>query len=49
VSGHFLIEDGKLIEMSVTPYDAEDHLQALLADHPQLLAGDWPAPSTGSR
>jgi hypothetical protein len=38
--GIFLIrEDGGLVEMSERPYDSEDLLQRLLADHPSVLAG----------
>jgi hypothetical protein len=32
--------DNKLSELIETPYDSEDLLQALLADHPSVLAGD---------
>ena len=37
----FLIQaDGKLVEMSSEPYDSEALLQELLADYPNLLAGE---------
>src|SRR4051794_21450839 len=40
-SGIFLIQnDGQLVEMSEQPYDSEDLLQRLLAEYPNLLAGD---------
>lgn len=32
--------DGSLVRMERTPYDSEDLLQTLLADYPDLLAGD---------
>jgi hypothetical protein len=32
--------DGGLVEMSEEPYDSEDLLQGLLAQHPNLLTGD---------
>lgn len=32
--------DGRLVEMREQPYDSEDLLQKLLADYPNLLAGD---------
>jgi len=39
--GIFLIQaDEQLVEMTEQPYDSEDLLQALLAKHPSLLAGD---------
>jgi len=39
--GIYLIHnDGRLIEMSQQDYDSEDLLQGLLAQHPNLLAGD---------
>jgi hypothetical protein len=39
--GIYLIqEDGSLVEFSQRPYDSEDLLQKLLADYPNLLAGD---------
>src|SRR5215216_233948 len=39
--GIFLIDnDGRLIEMNEEAYDSEDLLQGLLAQHPNLLAGD---------
>jgi hypothetical protein len=42
VSGKiFLIQhDGGLVPMSEQPYDSEDLLQRLLADYPDILAGD---------
>jgi hypothetical protein len=33
-------DDGRLVEMSEQPYDSEGVLQRLLADYPNLLAGD---------
>jgi hypothetical protein len=37
----FLLQDRTgLIEMTEQPYESEDLLQALLADHPSVLAGD---------
>ena len=36
----FIKQGGTLIEMTEQPYDAESVLQQLLADHPNLLAGD---------
>lgn len=39
--GVFLIhQNGKLVEMQEQPYNSEDLLQRLLADYPQLLAGE---------
>jgi hypothetical protein len=39
--GIYLIQgDGKLVRMEEQPYDSEDLLQGLLADYPNLLAGD---------
>ncbi len=39
--GVYLIqEDGGLVEMAERPYDSEDLLQRLIAEHPNLLAGD---------
>jgi hypothetical protein len=35
-----LQDDGRLVEMHELPYNSEDLLQALLADHPKLLAGE---------
>jgi hypothetical protein len=41
MSGVFLIQaDGSLSELIERPYDTEDVLQSLLAQHPSLLAGD---------
>jgi len=37
---YLLKEDSKLIAMEEAPYDSESLLQKLLADHPDLLAGD---------
>jgi len=40
-AGIFLIQsDGQLVEMTQQPYEAEELLQQLLADYPNLLAGD---------
>ena len=36
--------DGRLVAMRVTPYEAEDILQQLLATHPDLLAGGQMSP-----
>ena len=36
----FLLGDDKLRPMNEQPYDSEDLLQRLLADYPELLAGD---------
>jgi hypothetical protein len=39
--GVYLIqEDGGLVEMVQRPYDSEDLLQGMLAQYPNLLAGD---------
>ena len=39
--GIYLIQgDGGLVEMSEQPYDSEDLLQGLLAQHPNLLTED---------
>ena len=42
VAGRIYLLDGesKLIAMEESPYDSETLLQKLLADHPDLLAGD---------
>ena len=42
VAGRIYLLDGesKLIAMDESPYDSETLLQTLLADHPDLLAGD---------
>jgi hypothetical protein len=37
---YLLKEDSKLLAMEESPYDSERLLQKLLADHPDLLAGD---------
>jgi hypothetical protein len=37
---YLLKEDSKLLAMEESPYDSESLLQKLLADHPDLLAGD---------
>ena len=37
---YLLKEDSKLLAMEQAPYDSESLLQKLLADHPDLLAGD---------
>jgi hypothetical protein len=36
----FLLGETGLVEMSEQPYDSEDLLQRLLAEHPSVLAGD---------
>ncbi len=39
--GIYLIQDsGRLVEMTEQPYGTEELLQKLLADYPNLLAGD---------
>ena len=41
MAGIYVIEkDGSLVELKERPYDSEAYLQALLAHHPSLLAGD---------
>jgi hypothetical protein len=40
---------GQLVSMKVTPYEAEDVLQSLLATHPDLLAGGQMAPEEPRR
>jgi hypothetical protein len=42
LAGRIYLLDGqsKLIAMEESPYDSEALLQKLLADHPDLLAGD---------
>ena len=41
MGGIFLIQtDGKLVEMKEEPYKSEDIFQSILADYPNLLAGD---------
>lgn len=48
--GAFLIQgDGTLVEMSEREYDTEDLLQKLLADYPNLLAGNQIAPQDPRR
>ena len=40
-SGVFVLHgDNTLVKMVPQPYEAESLLQRLLADHPDLLAGD---------
>jgi hypothetical protein len=36
---HLLRPDGELVEVTVSPYEAEAHLQQLLANYPSLLPG----------
>src|SRR5918994_2746414 len=36
----YLEHNGELAPMTEVPYDAEDVLQRLLAEHPDLIAGD---------
>ncbi len=36
----FMIQNGKLLEMTETEYESEELLQKLLATHPKLLPGD---------
>jgi hypothetical protein len=38
--GIYLRQPGGLVRMSEQPYETEDVLQSLLADYPDLLAGD---------
>ncbi len=39
--GMYLVQgDGGLVEMNEQPYDSEDLLQSLLAEYPNLLAGN---------
>jgi hypothetical protein len=45
----YLREKDGLVPMSEAPYDAEDILQRLLADYPDLLAGDQMRPSEPRR
>jgi hypothetical protein len=46
----FLIgPDGRLLELAGQPYDSEDLLQALLARHPELLAGRQMDPAAPRR
>lgn len=48
--GIFLIQEGdQLIELNEQPYEAEEVLQRLLADHPNILAGDQIDPATPRR
>lgn len=44
-----LQEDGRVIETRETPYNSEDLLQRLLADYPNLLAGDQINPAEPRR
>ena len=37
---YLMRDDGELVEMTEQPYGTEDLLQKLLADYPNLLAGD---------
>jgi hypothetical protein len=46
---YLLRGDDQLVEMLERPYDSEEVLQALLAKHPSLLAGDQLAGSTPRR
>jgi hypothetical protein len=41
---HLLRPDGELVEVTVSPYEAEAHLQQLLANHPSLLPGAQVSP-----
>jgi len=50
MTGVFVIqEDGSLIAMTEQPYDSEDVLQFLLAQYPDLLAGDQMDPTEPRR
>ena len=42
-------KDGNLLTMNEAPYEAEALLQRLLADYPDLLAGDQMRPSSPRR
>jgi hypothetical protein len=48
-SGLFLRKDGGLIELREQSYDAEAVLQAILADHPELLAASGISPEDPRR
>ncbi|MCW5852971.1 MAG: hypothetical protein KIT87_23080 [Anaerolineae bacterium] len=49
-SGVYLIQDnGQLVEMTQQPPPNEDHLQRLVADYPNLLAGDQINPTVPRR
>ncbi len=49
-SGVYLIQDnGQLVEMTSQPPPNEDHLQRLVADYPNLLAGDQINPTVPRR
>ena len=43
---YLLQDDGELLEMGEEPYDSEDRLQALLADHPSLMVGEQVDPKS---
>lgn len=45
----YLIQDGKLVEMSASAYDSEALLQQLLAEYPNLLAGAQVDPTAPRR
>src|SRR5690349_11780064 len=46
-TGMFVLkEDGSLVEMNEQRYDSESLLQKLVADYPNLLAGDQISPSS---
>lgn len=48
--GIYLIQDdGHLVEMTGQRYDSEDLLQGLLAEYPNLLAGDQIDPAAPRR
>ena len=48
--GIFLLDDdGKLVRMDETAYVTEDRLQSLLAEYPELLAGDQIDPASPRR
>ena len=49
-SGMFMIrDDDQLVEMTETPYDSEDLLQALIEKYPSLMVGDQINPSAPRR
>ncbi|HZT83720.1 MAG TPA: hypothetical protein VFA26_26050 [Gemmataceae bacterium] len=48
--GIFLVQgDGKLVQVREQPYDSEELLQKLLADYPDLLAGEQMNPAAPRR
>ena len=47
--GIYIKEEGNLRELNETAFDAEDALQALIADHPELLDGKQQTPDNPRR